>query len=80
MNQRGEHIVLGKNQGPFPAKFKATNNKICQKRKPLKYSRDIMWSANIYIEGAKNVSWPWLSPLRGWGSPTMTYTGKFVYI
>ena len=23
---------------------------------------------------------PWLSPLRGWGSLTMTSTGKFVYI
>ena len=29
---------------------------------------------------AKNVSWPWLSPLRGWGSLTMTSTCKFVYI
>ena len=31
-------------------------------------------------EGAKNVSWHWLSPLRGWGSLTMTFTGKFVYM
>ena len=31
-------------------------------------------------EGAKNVSWPWLSPFRGWGSLTMAFTGKFVYI
>ena len=31
-------------------------------------------------EDAKNVSWPWLSPLRGWGSLTMSLTGKFVYI
>ena len=51
-----------------------------------------MLSLNIYVirrfffagkymsaEGAKNVSWPWLSPLRGWGSLTMTSTGKFVY-
>ena len=30
--------------------------------------------------GAKNVFWPWLSPLRGWGSLTMTFTGKFVCI
>ena len=31
--------------------------------------------------GAKNVSWPWLlSPLRGWGSLTMSLTGKFVYM
>ena len=31
-------------------------------------------------EGAKNVSWPWLSPLRGWGSLTMSLTAKFIYI
>ena len=24
--------------------------------------------------------WPWLSPLRGWGSLTMALTGKFVYV
>ena len=34
----------------------------------------------LSAEGAKNVSWPWLSLLRGWGSLTMTSTGKFVYI
>ena len=34
----------------------------------------------LSAEGAKNVSWPWLSPLRGWGSLTMALTGKFVYI
>ena len=32
------------------------------------------------FKGAKNVSWPWLSLLRGWCSVTMTFTGKFVYI
>ena len=32
------------------------------------------------IEGAKNVSWPWLSLLRGWGRLTMAFTDKFVYI
>ena len=26
------------------------------------------------------VAWAWLSPLWGWGSLTMTFTGKFVYI
>ena len=31
-------------------------------------------------EDAKSVSWPWLSPLRGWGSLTMASTGKFVYM
>ena len=34
----------------------------------------------LSAEGAKNFSWPWLSPLRGWGSLTMASTGKFVYI
>ena len=34
----------------------------------------------LSAEGAKNVPWPWLSPLRGQGSLTMTSTGKFVYI
>ena len=32
----------------------------------------------LSAEGAKNVSWPWLSLLRGWGSLAMTFTGKFV--
>ena len=32
------------------------------------------------IEGAKNFSWPWLSPLRGWDSLTMAFNGKFVYM
>ena len=31
-------------------------------------------------EGAKNVSWFSLSPFRGWGSLTMTSTGKFVHM
>ena len=31
-------------------------------------------------EDAKNVSWPWLSLLQGWGNLTMTFTGKFVYM
>ena len=35
----------------------------------------------VYIHiCAKNVFWPWLSPLRVWGSLTMSLTGKFVYI
>ena len=36
--------------------------------------------ACMSAEGAKNVSWPWLSPLQGWGSLTMSLTGKFVYM
>ena len=34
----------------------------------------------LSAEGAKNVSWPWLPLLRGWGSLTMTFSGKIVYI
>ena len=34
----------------------------------------------LSAEGAKNVSWTWLSPLRGWGSLTVAFTGEFVYI
>ena len=30
--------------------------------------------------GTKNVSWPWLSPLRGWGCLTMSLIGKFVCV
>ena len=33
----------------------------------------------LSAESAKNVSWPWLSPLQRWGSLTMAFTGKFVY-
>ena len=29
-------------------------------------------------EGAKNISWPWLSPLHGWGSLNITFRGKLV--
>ena len=34
----------------------------------------------MHTEDTKNVSWPWLSLLRGWGSLAMAFTGKFVYI
>ena len=30
--------------------------------------------------GAKNVSWPWPSLLRGWSSLSMVFTGKFVWL
>ena len=30
--------------------------------------------ACLWTEGAYHVSWPWLSPLRGWGSLTMAFT------
>ena len=35
---------------------------------------------SLSTEGAKNVSLPRLSLLQGWGSVTMTSTGKFVYM
>ena len=34
----------------------------------------------LSAESAENVSWPWLSALRGWGSLTMTCTGIFVCV
>ena len=34
----------------------------------------------LSAESAENVSWLWLSALRGWGSPTMTCTGIFVCV
>ena len=34
----------------------------------------------LSAEGAKSTSWPCLSPLRGWGSLAMAFTGKFVCI
>ena len=34
----------------------------------------------LSIEGAKNVSFPWISPLGRWVSLTMTSTGKVLYI
>ena len=53
------------------------------KMKILRHACDIYYMKLVYIysaEGAKNVSWPWLYPLWGWGSLTMSLTGKFVYI
>ena len=32
----------------------------------------------LSAEGAKNVSWPWVSPLWGWGSLTLASTGTFL--
>ena len=44
-----------------------------------------MYTYNIYIirlsaKDAANVSWPWLSPLQGWVSQTMAFTGKIIHI
>ena len=51
----------------------------------LRVHREAWWFENsmpylrvvFSAEGAKNVSWPWLSRLRLWGSLTMTSTGNF---
>ena len=41
----------------------------------------ISWLRDLLSEeGAKNISWLWLSPLQGWSSLTITFTGKFVYM
>ena len=32
---------------------------------------------NLSAEGAENVCWPWLYQLRGWGSVTMAFLGRF---
>ena len=34
----------------------------------------------LSAKGAKNVSWFWLSQLRGWVSLIVAFTGKFVYM
>ena len=34
----------------------------------------------LSAEGAKNIFWFWLSPLRGWGGLTLTSTGIFVCV
>ena len=54
----------------------------------LRFDREGWWfehsisqlRVGLSAEGAKNFSWPWLSPLQGWGSTTMTSTGKFVHM
>ena len=54
----------------------------------LRIDRDRWWFEHfvsqlrvcLSAEGTKIVSWPWLYPLRGWGSPTLTFTGKLAYI
>ena len=32
----------------------------------------------LSADGRKNVCWPWLFPLQGWGSLTLTSTGIIV--
>ena len=34
----------------------------------------------LSAEGAKNFSWPWLSPPQGWGSLTLSFTGQLLYL
>ena len=46
--------------------------------------RMIVWTiygiVSLSAEAAKNVNWPWLSPLRGRGSLTMACIDKFAHI
>ena len=35
---------------------------------------------SLSAEGAKNVSWAWLSAFQVWGILTMAFTGKFAYM
>ena len=44
----------------------------------FEHSVSQLW-VRLSAESAKNFSCPWLSPLQGWGSLTMAFTGKFVY-
>ena len=45
------------------------------------FEHSVSWlQVCLSAEDAKNVSWPWLSPPRGWGSLTVAFTGKFEYI
>ena len=47
-----------------------------RKHKKILLMKHIYFSDSLYIRiSAKNVSWPWLSPLWGWGSLTMAFTG-----
>ena len=46
----------------------------------LGVDREEWWFEHSMSWLLKNVSWPWLSPLQGWGSLTMAFTGKFVHI
>ena len=35
---------------------------------------------SLSTEGARKVSWSWISSLRGWGSPIITLLGKFEHV
>ena len=50
-------------------------------REGWRFGHSMSWlRVSSSAEAAKNVSWPWLSLVRGWGSLTMTSTVKFVYM
>ena len=38
------------------------------------------YGSPFHLATAQFLSWPWLSPLRGWGSVTITSTGKCINI
>ena len=44
------------------------------------FSSVLLLRVSLSAEDAKNVSWHWLFPLRGWGSLTVIFLGKIVYI
>ena len=39
-----------------------------------------VWVSHKPGKDARNGTWPWLSPLRGWGSLNITFSGKFAYM
>ena len=52
-----------------------------EEREEWWFDHSMLWLwVCLLAEGAKNLCWHWLSPLRGWESLTMTFTGKFVYM
>ena len=54
----------------------------------LRGDREVRWFEHsvsqlwvrFSVEGAKSVSQPWISPLRSWGTLTMKFNSKFVYV
>ena len=53
-----------------------------------RFDREVWWfehsvsylRVSLSVESAQSLYWPWLSPLRRWGSLTTIYTGKFIYM
>ena len=50
-------------------------------REGWRFENSMSWFWVWFLaEGAQNLSWPWLYPLRGWGGLFITFTVKFVYM